>query len=171
DATVTFRCTSAKTAGRTNSVARVETASPPTTARPSGAVCSPPALRPIAIGTIPAIIAQLVISTGRSRLRPPPTAPRTESAKHPGALRERDQEDRVGHRHPEGHDRPHERLQVQRRAGCQERQPDSAEGRRDRRDRHQRHPPNPGGGIGCGGVGAKTPSPATTCHDRTLGTL
>ena len=39
------------------------------TARPSGAVCSPPSPRPSAIGIMPAIIAKLVIRIGRSRSR------------------------------------------------------------------------------------------------------
>jgi hypothetical protein len=41
---------------------------PPTTARPSGAVCSPPSLSPSAIEIIPAIIAKLVIRIGRRPL-------------------------------------------------------------------------------------------------------
>ena len=59
--------TSAKTAGSTIRVATVAAASPPMTARPSGAVCSPPSPKPSAIGTMPAIMAQLVIRIGRSR--------------------------------------------------------------------------------------------------------
>ena len=62
------RCTTAKTAGRMKSVATVAAASPPITARPSGAVCSPPSPVPKAIGTMPASMAQLVIRMGRNRL-------------------------------------------------------------------------------------------------------
>lgn len=44
-----------------------EAPSPPITARPSGADCSPPSPMPIARGSMPAIIARLVIRIGRSR--------------------------------------------------------------------------------------------------------
>jgi len=44
------------------------------TARPSGAVCSPPSPRPSAIGIIPAIIAKLVIRIGRRRVLAPSIA-------------------------------------------------------------------------------------------------
>jgi hypothetical protein len=43
----------------------VASARPPTTARPSGASCSPPSPRPLAIGSIPAIIASTVINNDR----------------------------------------------------------------------------------------------------------
>src|SRR5260221_14624502 len=64
----------ANTLGSTNSVATVASARPPTTARPSGAVWSPPSPRPRASGIMPAIIAQLVIKIGRSRERAPSMA-------------------------------------------------------------------------------------------------
>jgi hypothetical protein len=56
------------------SVAQVAPMRPPITARPRGAVCSPPSLRPNAIGIIPAIIAKLVIRIGRRRLPAPSIA-------------------------------------------------------------------------------------------------
>src|SRR5262249_42564221 len=59
--------TRANTAGRAKRVVAVAAASPPITARPSGAVWSLPSPDPMAIGTIPAIIAQLVIRIGRTR--------------------------------------------------------------------------------------------------------
>src|SRR5438128_9605504 len=51
----------ANTDGNTSNVANVATASPPTTARPSGAVCCPPSPKPKAIGIMPAIMAKLAI--------------------------------------------------------------------------------------------------------------
>ena len=48
--------------------------SPPITARPSGAFCSPPSPKPSAIGTMPIIIASAVMSTGRMRVYPAATA-------------------------------------------------------------------------------------------------
>src|SRR4029077_11791004 len=62
------------TTGTTNSVAAVASTSPPITARPSGAFCSPPSPTPTSMGTIPMIIASAVISTGRSRVFPASSA-------------------------------------------------------------------------------------------------
>jgi hypothetical protein len=45
-------------------VAKVAIDSPPITARPSGAFCSPPSPRPSDIGSMPMIIASAVIMTG-----------------------------------------------------------------------------------------------------------
>ena len=42
--------------------------SPPITARPNGAFCSPPSELPMAIGITPRIMARAVIRTGRSRV-------------------------------------------------------------------------------------------------------
>src|SRR5260370_5105226 len=58
----------AKTDGNTSTVSTVAAANPPTTPRPSGAVCCPPSPRPRAIGVMPAIIPRLVIKMGRRRL-------------------------------------------------------------------------------------------------------
>src|SRR5258705_11797593 len=58
----------AKIAGGRLSVTKVAPMRPPTTARPSGAVCSPRSPSPSAIEIIPAIIAKLVIRIGRRRL-------------------------------------------------------------------------------------------------------
>ena len=63
----------ANTEGSTTRVASVAAASPPMTARPSGATCWPPSPSASAIGTMPAIMAQLVIKIGRSRARPAST--------------------------------------------------------------------------------------------------
>src|SRR4029453_18186196 len=60
-------CTSAYTDGSTISVARVAAARPPITARPRGAVASAPSPKASAMGIMPAIIAALVINTGRMR--------------------------------------------------------------------------------------------------------
>src|SRR5581483_7981536 len=73
-------CTSEKTDGSTKSVATVAAARPPTTARPSGAVASAPSPMASAIGIIPAIIAALVISTGRIRARAAAMEAETASA-------------------------------------------------------------------------------------------
>src|SRR5882762_472286 len=59
-----------KTVGTKNSVATVAKTSPPITARPSGAFCSPPSPMPSAMGTMPMIIASAVINTGRKRVTP-----------------------------------------------------------------------------------------------------
>ena len=50
------------------SVAKVANSSPPITALPSGAFCSPPSPMPSAIGTMPTIMAPAVMRTGRSRV-------------------------------------------------------------------------------------------------------
>ena len=70
----------AKTEGSTKRVASVAAARPPITARPSGAVCSPPSPNASAIGTMPASIAQLVMRMGRSRPCAPSTAASAASA-------------------------------------------------------------------------------------------
>ncbi len=49
------------------------------TARPRGAFCSPPSPSPRAIGTIPMIMANAVISTGRKRVKPASSAALRES--------------------------------------------------------------------------------------------
>ncbi len=54
-----------------NSVANVAITSPPITARPNGAFCSPASPRPSAIGSMP-MITRAVISIGRSRNVPDP---------------------------------------------------------------------------------------------------
>ena len=62
------------THGTKNNVANVANNSPPMTARPSGAFCSPPSPRPIAIGNMPMIMASAVMTTGRMRTKPASTA-------------------------------------------------------------------------------------------------
>src|SRR5258708_1914969 len=49
------------------------------TARPSGAFCSPPSPNPRAMGTMPMIVANAVITTGRNRVASDSIAARTES--------------------------------------------------------------------------------------------
>ena len=49
------------------------------TARPSGAFCSPPSPSPIAIGTIPMIMASAVMITGRNLVEPASRAARRAS--------------------------------------------------------------------------------------------
>ena len=67
-------CTKANTEGSTNSVAAVAAASPPMTARPKGAFCWPDSPKASAMGSMPAIMAQVVMRMGRSRLPAPSTA-------------------------------------------------------------------------------------------------
>src|SRR6185437_2561590 len=55
-------------AGTKISVANVAKTSPPMTARPSGAFCSPPSPIPRAMGIMPRTMAPAVISTGRRRV-------------------------------------------------------------------------------------------------------
>src|SRR5580704_1579334 len=59
--------------GTSSSVVGVANRRPPTTARAKAAFCSPPG-SPIAIGSMPTIIAVAVISTGRIRVTPASTA-------------------------------------------------------------------------------------------------
>ena len=55
-------------------MAAVAAASPPMTARPKGAFCWPDSPRANAMGSMPAIMAQVVMRIGRSRLAAPSTA-------------------------------------------------------------------------------------------------
>src|SRR5262249_34893785 len=119
----------AKTLGRMTRVAKVAAAKPPMTARPRGATCSPPSPMARAMGTMPAIMAQAGMTVGRSPRPPAPLNARSrENTPHfvaapgfgrltthsqPGTLRKRHQKNRMGHRHTNGHDRTHERLNVQ----------------------------------------------------------
>src|SRR5207253_2021961 len=64
-------CRIAYIAGRTPSVATVASSRPPITARPRGADCAPPSPAPIAIGSMPKIIAEAVIRTARKRAPAP----------------------------------------------------------------------------------------------------
>ena len=66
----------ANTVGTKKRVATVANSSPPITARPSGAFCSPPSPNPIAMGTIPIIIASAVIITGLNLVEPASSAAR-----------------------------------------------------------------------------------------------
>src|SRR5579885_3458171 len=59
-----------KTQGTKKSVAKVAKMRPPMTARPSGAFCSPPSPRPMAMGIMPMIMANAVMRTGRIRTNP-----------------------------------------------------------------------------------------------------
>ena len=68
-----------KTTGTKISVAIVAKIRPPTTARPSGAFCSPPSPSPSAIGAMPIIIASAVMTTGRNRTKPASSAAATGS--------------------------------------------------------------------------------------------
>src|SRR5271166_626059 len=74
-----WECSRLKTVGTKNSVATVATRSPPMTARPRGAFCSPPSPRANAIGSMPMIMASAVISTGRKRVNPASIAAVAES--------------------------------------------------------------------------------------------
>jgi len=79
------------------------------------AVCSPPSPMASVIGIMPAIIAQLVMRMGRSRCCAPVNGRSDRrSASAACALCEGNQQNGIGHRDADGHDRPHERLDVQR---------------------------------------------------------
>src|SRR5947208_4681268 len=67
------------TQGTTKSVVTVASKSPPITARPSGAFCSPPSPKPKAMGSIPIIMAAAVMMTGRMRVWPAASAAERES--------------------------------------------------------------------------------------------
>ena len=56
--------------GTTTSVRSVEVMTPPMIARPMGACCSAPSPRPSASGSMPKIIAVVVMRIGRSRIWP-----------------------------------------------------------------------------------------------------
>src|SRR5580693_7270345 len=100
------------------SVANVETSRPPMTARPSGADCAPLSPIPMAIGSIPKIIAAAVISTARSR----PLAPSRVASGVARLFRECDQQNGVGHPDSNSHNRAHERLDVESGAGPEQHQ-------------------------------------------------
>src|SRR5262245_47347747 len=117
-------CRTAYIEGRIVRVAKVETMRPPITARPRGAAWEPPSLAPIAIGTMPKIIAVAVISTARRR----PRLNRRRTAGPAGTLdygvversaftaqtfSETDQKNRVGDGDTDRHNRAHERLNVE----------------------------------------------------------
>src|SRR6266403_389943 len=72
-------CTAANTTGTNSKVDMVPNKSPPITARPRGAFCSPPSPKPSAIGNMPITMASAVISTGRNRPRPASRAARRGS--------------------------------------------------------------------------------------------
>ena len=98
----------------------VANTSPPMTARPSGAFCSPASPRPSAIGIMPMIIASAVISTGRNRVLPDldhRIERRQRFVARAQVVGEGDHQDRVRHRDADRHDRAHQRHHVDRRAG------------------------------------------------------
>ena len=122
-------------------MATVAAARPPMTARPSGAVCSPPSPNPKAMGTMPASMAQLVIRIGRRRLVPAVMAAEYESAPLIRACSAKvNKQDRVGDRDADGHDGAHEGLDIERGLRRPERQDDARQDRRHRRNSNPRQP-------------------------------
>ena len=106
---VAGRCKRLKTTGTKNRVAIVATTSPPITARPSGAFCSPPSPRPRLMGSMPMIIATAVISTGRSR--PVPASQAAVNGSMPSeqvVARKCDHQHGVRRGHAQAHDGPHQ---------------------------------------------------------------
>src|ERR1700724_3685629 len=97
----------ANTTGTKKRVAVVANSRPPITARPSGAFCSPPSPIPIAIGTIPIIIASAVMITGLYR------SPQRIFGFGEPLICETDDQDAVRSRHAHAHDGPHQRGHVQ----------------------------------------------------------
>ena len=133
------RCAASQTGrARPARVVGVAKRRPPMTARASAAFCSSPG-PPIAIGIMPTIIAVAVISTGRIRVCPAEIA--ASKALHAGQLllaREGDEQDRVGRRDADGHDRAHQRGHAEGRIGDVEHRDDAAKGRRQRQDHDKR---------------------------------
>ncbi len=130
------------TVGTKNKVAMVAQINPPITARPSGAFCSPPSPSPMAMGTMPMIMASAVISTGRKRVKPASSA-----ARHGIALivqmllGEADHQDAVGRGHAHAHDGAHQRGDAQRSARNKEKDHDSRHGGGKRGDDDERVQP------------------------------
>ena len=60
-------CIHANTIGNNTNTENVEAINPPITALPKGETWSPPSPNPIAIGSIPAVMASVVIMIGRMR--------------------------------------------------------------------------------------------------------
>ena len=118
-------CTMLNTTGTNISVAQVAKISPPITARPSGAFCSPPSPRPSAIGAMPMIMASAVISTGRKRVTPASTAAARGVACGKLLAREADNQDGIGGGNPHAHDRAGQRRHRERGVGRKQ-HPDNA---------------------------------------------
>ncbi len=111
-------CTSVKTVGTKNSVATVAKISPPMTARPRGAFCSPLSPRPRAMGIMPMIMAVAVMMTGRRRVNPASSAAsRALNALVHLLSREADDENAVRGSDPHAHDRAGERGHAHRGMG------------------------------------------------------
>ena len=93
--------------GTKKSVVTVARSSPPMTARPSGAFCSPPSPSPSDIGSMPMIIASAVMMTGRRRVIPAASAASRGVAAHLALIvGEGDDEDAVRGGDADAHDRP-----------------------------------------------------------------
>ena len=128
--------------GTTNSVVAVAPSSPPITARPSGAFCSPPSPRPSAIGSMPRIMAAAVISTGRSRANPADSiASRAGGTDARSSFANVTEQDAVRGRHANRHDRAHQRRHAQRRPGDEQRPEDAGHRARQRREDDERIEP------------------------------
>ena len=111
-------CTSEYTEGSTISVASVAAARPPITARPSGAVASAPSPKRQRHRHHAGDHRRAGHQHGRMRARAASMAAvERRAARAARLLGEGHQQDGVGHRDADRHDRAHERLHVQRRAG------------------------------------------------------
>ena len=116
------------TTGTKNSVANVAKSKPPMTARPSGAFCSPPSPRPMAIGTMPMIMASAVMTTGRMRTKPASrAASRAFLPSFELLARERHHQDAVRGGHADAHDRAGEGRNAQGGARDQQHPADAGE--------------------------------------------
>ena len=91
---------------------RCPPSSPPITARASTAFCSSPG-PPIAIGSMPTIIAPAVMRTGRSRVLPASTQPARDAFVLHALAREGHEQDRIRGRNANRHDRAHQRWDAQ----------------------------------------------------------
>ena len=97
-------------------VVPVATISPPITARPRGAFCSPPSPRARAIGIIPKIMAIAVMKPDEDGFFQPRSPPRSGRDFFRFGVRwQRQQEGWNLRRQSHGHDGPHERLDIE---GC-----------------------------------------------------
>ena len=104
--------------GTTIKVSRVEVISPPITHTAIGARVSPPSLIASATGSMPKIIAAVVITIGRSRMMPASISASVERLPSRRELiREVDQQDRVLRDEAHQHDHADHREDVERLAG------------------------------------------------------
>src|ERR1700674_4925900 len=129
------------TTGTKKRVAMVANSRPPITARPSGAFCSPPSPIPIAMGTMPIIIASAVMNTGLNRVEPASSAAQGIFGFGETLIRKTDDEDAVRRRDTHAHNGPHQRGYAQRCTRQIQHPADARQGRRQSSDDNERLAP------------------------------